>query len=84
MSDDITLSDIRSGTWKRLEARMRADLEKARSTLEGQGLDEKPIHTARLRERIAVLRSYLGISVELIKQTEPKPKPEFQPESDLY
>lgn len=55
------LTDFETNVWLRIEARLHADLAKARADLENAALDDKPLSSARLRSRISVLKEYLAL-----------------------
>ena len=54
-------SDFETDAWRRVEAHLLELLEKDRTVLEGQGLDEKPTQTVRLRARIGLLKLLLDL-----------------------
>lgn len=85
MKHNLTLKDMESPTWKKVEASMREELDEARRKLESQALDDKPIQTARLRERIVVLNAYLQIPEQLRAAARPADPPKFfhDPEAGL-
>lgn len=54
-------SDFDTDAWRRMEAHLHELLDKDRAVLEGQGLDEKPTQTVRLRARIGLLKSLIEL-----------------------
>jgi len=62
--DPIYPSDFDTRFWRAIEARMQADLAKARADLESQSLDERPVASTRLRARIDLLKRYLRLPDE--------------------
>lgn len=64
-------SDFETAAWKRVEAHLQRLLAEDRKTVEGQGLDEKPTQTVRLRARIGLLKSLLDLPAETRKSAEP-------------
>lgn len=54
-------SDFQTDAWKRMQAHLERLRAEDRRTLEGQGLDEKPLQTVRLRARIGLLKSLLEL-----------------------
>lgn len=54
-------SDFQTDAWKRMQAHLQGLLDDDRRKLEGQGLDEKPTQTVRLRARIGLLTSLLDL-----------------------
>lgn len=54
-------SDFDSRIWRAIEARLQADLAKARADLENQSLDDRPVMATRLRARIDLIKRYLRL-----------------------
>lgn len=54
-------SDFETACWGRMQAHLQELLDDARTVLEGQGLDDKPTQTVRIRARIGLLKSLLEL-----------------------
>lgn len=54
-------SDFETDAWRRVEAHLEELLARDREVIEGQGLDEKPTQTVRLRARIGLLKTLLEL-----------------------
>ena len=67
--------DFETSLWKRLAAKLEADLAAARGELESPVLDEKPNASVRLRARIAILTKYLALPNEVAQAAKAKATP---------
>jgi len=75
------LTDFETNVWKRIEAKLLADLARARNDLESSALDERPLGSARLRSRINVLKEYLALP-EVTKAAQEKNQQQFHHDGD--